>query len=349
MSAERWWVVRTSALGDVVLATAAVRTLRAACPRAEITVVTRAAHAPLLRWCEDIGRIVTLEEDAAGGGPEGLRRFAASISVADHPKALLDLQGGMRGRVLAAALGVPRHAVTADGAARRLLVRVGRSGFPGRYWPARPVAPAWQKMARAAARAAGAPSTALRPPHLLAPSGARARAAYALGAAAPRVVICAGARAEKRWPADHVAQLARTLSADRAIAVLEDDGPDPPEIHARRDGTGVWHVRASLADAAAVLALADVVVAGDTGLAHVAAALGARVVSLFGPTVPALGFAPAGPGHRILELPLACRPCSVHGTRPCWRGDHACLAQLLPDRVADAVRAQLADLASAAP
>jgi heptosyltransferase-2 len=71
----------------------------------------------------------------------------------------------------------------------------------------------------------------------------------------------------------------------------------------------------------ALLSELDVVVAGDTGVAHLAAALGTPVVTLFGPTDPALS-APRGPGlflrHAVPCSPCFYRRCPIE--HPCMRG-----------------------------
>jgi ADP-heptose:LPS heptosyltransferase len=85
---------------------------------------------------------------------------------------------------------------------------------------------------------------------------------------------------------------------------------------------------------------AAVLVAGDTGLLHLGAAVGLPVVALFGPTHPDDGFfAYADPKHhRALGLPLDCRPCSRHGSDHCPVGDHACMRDLHVEMVLDAAR-----------
>jgi heptosyltransferase-2 len=66
---------------------------------------------------------------------------------------------------------------------------------------------------------------------------------------------------------------------------------------------------------------------------HLAEALGIPSTALFGPTVRAFGFFPQGPGHRVFERDLDCRPCSVHGTETCPLGHHHCLLQLQPEDI----------------
>lgn len=64
-------------------------------------------------------------------------------------------------------------------------------------------------------------------------------------------------------------------------------------------------------------------VAGDTGMMHLAGALGMPVVALFGPTHPSDGFwVHRG---RVVERQLSCRPCSLHRVERCRVGDHRCM------------------------
>ena len=87
-----------------------------------------------------------------------------------------------------------------------------------------------------------------------------------------------------------------------------------------------------------LLARTRVAVAGDTGLLHLAGAAGARVVALFGPTHPDDGFF-AVPGE-VVQVDLACRPCTLHRRARCPLGDHACMAEIGVDQVLAAARRQ---------
>jgi heptosyltransferase-2 len=81
----------------------------------------------------------------------------------------------------------------------------------------------------------------------------------------------------------------------------------------------------------ALLAELDTIVAGDTGVGHLAAALGTPVVALFGPTDPALT-APRGPAS-VLTHPVPCAPCFY---RVCPI-EHPCLDRITADDVVKAV------------
>ena len=77
-----------------------------------------------------------------------------------------------------------------------------------------------------------------------------------------------------------------------------------------------------------MLRAAQVAVSGDTGLMHLATAVGTRVVALFGPTVRQFGFFPYRSPATVLELALGCRPCSAQGGPACPLGHHRCLREI---------------------
>jgi ADP-heptose:LPS heptosyltransferase len=89
---------------------------------------------------------------------------------------------------------------------------------------------------------------------------------------------------------------------------------------------------------AAILERARIVIANDSGPAHLAAAVGTPVVTLFGPTHEAFGFAPRGPAVRVISRDLPCRPCSIHGGTRCPRKRRACLDDIPPAEVLAAAR-----------
>jgi ADP-heptose:LPS heptosyltransferase len=86
--------------------------------------------------------------------------------------------------------------------------------------------------------------------------------------------------------------------------------------------------RLSLAELADLLAAASALVAGNTGPAHLAAAVGTPVVSLYAPTVPAARWRPWGVPHVLLgDQDIACAGCRA---RTCPVPGHPCLETVTP-------------------
>ena len=98
--------------------------------------------------------------------------------------------------------------------------------------------------------------------------------------------------------------------------------------------------RTGLAALAEVLAAADVVVCGNTGPAHLAAAVDTPVVSLFAPVVPAVRWRPWKVAHALLGRQDA--PCAGTRARECPVPGHPCLDGVEPGEVVAAIDAMLA-------
>jgi heptosyltransferase-2 len=172
------------------------------------------------------------------------------------------------------------------------------------------------------------------------------------GETRPIVALAPGAVGpSKRWPAEYYAELTRRLLAEGfAVWVLGGPGEKAlaQEILAQeiigdrpgRDLTGF-----DLRDAVLALAAAAVAVSNDSGLLHVAAALGTPSIGIFGPTSPQL-WAPLNPLAAVIETKttLDCRPCH----KPeCRLGHHRCMRDIPASDVFAATQRALAAVAPA--
>ena len=151
----------------------------------------------------------------------------------------------------------------------------------------------------------------------------------------PYLVVHPGASVPARaWGPDRCRELVALLAA-RGHRVLITGAPAERELcaHVARGGGEDWGGRTSLAGLGHVLAGARTVVVGNTGPAHLAAAVGTPVASLFAPTVPAIRWAPYGVPHRLLHIDVPCAGCRA---RTCPVPGHPCLEGLATEDVAAA-------------
>lgn len=153
----------------------------------------------------------------------------------------------------------------------------------------------------------------------------------------PYVVVHPGAAVPARRPsAAHAAAMVRALNT-AGWTVVVTGGPAETALTADvAGGAGVnAGGRLEVTELAAVLAAAEVVVAPNTGPAHLAAAVGTPVVSLFAPVVPAVRWLPYGVPVRVLgDQRAACRDTRA---RNCPLPGHPCLNAISPDQVVSAV------------
>jgi len=150
----------------------------------------------------------------------------------------------------------------------------------------------------------------------------------------PLLAVCPGAEygPAKRWPAEHFATLARRRLAQGWAVWLFGSPADAAVtagIAAAAEGVVDLAGRTGLSQAVALLSLADAVVTNDSGLMHVAAALGRPLVALFGSSSPAMT-PPLSERAEVLSLALPCSPCYQ---RTCPLGHLNCLRGLEPERV----------------
>ena len=158
--------------------------------------------------------------------------------------------------------------------------------------------------------------------------------------AAPRAAaLCPGAEygPAKRWPVTHFAELAKSLAAKGYAVWLVGSAKDRElgEAIVELSGNGCRNLcgKTSLDEAVDVLASSEVVVSNDSGLMHVAAALGKRLVALYGSSTP--DYTPPLSGNATtLWLGLSCSPCF---RRECPLGHFNCMMQLTPERVCSAI------------
>lgn len=140
----------------------------------------------------------------------------------------------------------------------------------------------------------------------------------------------------KMWTANGYAELARALinknyevflmGSSSEISICEGISGSVPGVQSLAG-------QLSLVEVAERLARADILICNDSGAMHLAALSGVPTVSIFGPTVIELGYRPWQNQARIVELPLACRPCGKHGAKKCPLGTHACMKDLGADFV----------------
>ena len=88
-----------------------------------------------------------------------------------------------------------------------------------------------------------------------------------------------------------------------------------------------------LSETIALISRLSVLVTNDSGLMHVAGALGIPFVAVFGPTHPDLGFAPGYPSGGIVHAGVDCSPCSIHGQSPCRKVKRVCMDEITREMV----------------
>jgi ADP-heptose:LPS heptosyltransferase len=317
-----WAVIRLSSLGDAALTTGVLahfgrRGLRFA-------VITRAAFSPLFENHPAVVEVagLTAEQLAGERWPATCRELARRFPRSG----LLDLHGNLRSRLLGLFWPGPVRRYPKFSLARRLFAltrckAIGRrlleTNVPQRYALALDATPP--------------PAEAVRPRIVLtdAEREAARRRMQDLGLNPPAIALHPFAtHPDKAWPEGHWQALRELIEAAGLCWFVLGAGEAPLFPDSPRDLTG----KTGLRETCALLAQAAALVTNDSGPMHLATAVGAPLVALFGPTTRAWGFFPSGPRDIVLERELPCRPCSLHGKKPCPR-ERVCLASIAPQEV----------------
>ena len=341
-------IIRFSSVGDIVLSSPLVRTLRRRFPECQIDFLVKAEYAELVRHSPFLTRVI---EFPAGGTFRDILHLRRTLRAEGYDR-ILDIHDSLRSRVLSfAARGVVR--VRKRKIARSVLIAFKRDMY--RFF-------------------GGAPSVAQRYLETVQPDGvtddgegldlflpadASEKPDHLLRKAripksGPVIGLCPSARhATKIWPAERYAGLALGLIRERGAAILllgadEDREPCDKVLREIRSGASDASVvnlagLLTLSETAAALDRCALVVTNDSGLMHIAAARKRKVLAIFGSTVRQLGFFPFGTLSEVAEHPnLHCRPCSHIGLPACPKGHFKCMLEIGVDPVLAAARRLLA-------
>ena len=324
--------IRLRALGDVVLATPALRALKRGAGAERLEVVTDPRYVPLIETLPEVDRVWGLPRSTAAtlGLISELRRRRFGLVV--------DFFGNPRSAMVARWCGARRRAgFDLRGRRHAYQVRVPRDA-PGPQGAREHASAAHLRLAVAVG---GVPDG--EPPRLVVSSAARAEADTLLKRAGIETpertigVIAAGTWATKTWPLSHAAGLARRLG-ERGwpLVLISGPGEDAVEDTLTRLVPGLAVLpRCGVATLAAAIGRLRALVGTDSGPRHIAAALGVPTFAWFGPTHPDT-WQPAGPLHGYWQTALPCRGCDRTAC-PHWN----CLPGLDPEQAANRVTRHL--------
>ncbi|MCK4873683.1 MAG: lipopolysaccharide heptosyltransferase II [Phycisphaerales bacterium] len=290
----RLLVVLPSWIGDSVMATPALRAIRAALPDAHITVLARPGLESVLHGCPWINEFVV----GRAKGLSGTLRLTRRLKSSRCDTAIL-FPNSFSTALVCRLAGIPRR-IGYDRDRRGFLL-TDRCSPPrrddGRY-AVTPAVTYYLDLVRFVFGEAPGSEPVDRRLELWMSDADREAATEILRQACvandqPIVVLNPGAnRLDKRWPADRFATVADHLARERGAAVLVTGSPGECDVvEAVRDAAAspivdLTRSGVTLSSLKAVLARASLLITNDTGPRHIAAAVGTPVVTLFGPTDP---------------------------------------------------------------
>lgn len=333
---RRWVAYRLGQLGDVTLCSGVLSHL-AATRGWQFVFVTRRLFADIYKHNPFVSNVVCVDEEDLELRP--FADFARGLSRRYKGWGLLDLHGSLRSRLLSLFWRGPVRRYEKMGLERRLfLYSKGKHG--GEKLLKRNVTQRYCMAVQGMPGFEGLPARSELIPHIWLTAEERADARKKLDILvgkneSPIALHPYATHALKAWPRENWRDLAMQLEKQGVPWLLIGRGKP---LFA---GQGPYCVKelsnaTTLRETCALLSWCRVLATGDSGPMHLASAVNTPVVALFGPTTAEWGFYPEGEKDLVLQRHLPCRPCSLHGRKPCQK-DGACLADISIDEVLEAI------------
>jgi heptosyltransferase-2 len=323
-------------VGDAIMTTPAVATIRDHFPKAQITLLAKPWVVPVFEHNPHVDKVLVYDANGRHRGPLGIWRLSKELQKRRFDLAIL-FQNAFEAALIARLAQIPRRlGFTTDGRSLLLTDRIRswrglKKGHLVDYYLG--------LLAGAGMVAHDRKLSLIITPREQ--SSAQNRlTAFGVPPKVPIVGINPGAAygTAKRWPADRYVQLGRQLIETQRACVLIFGGPGEArlgETIAGRIGDGCLNLcnRTSLREAMALIQCCRVFVTNDSGLMHVAAALNVPQVVIIGPTDP-VATGPVNASSHIVQVPDSCElaPC----LKPDCPLDHRCMRAIGVESVLDA-------------
>jgi len=343
-------VWNTAFLGDAVLTLPLIRVLKAAYPDSDIDFYVRGGFSSLFKAQPELANVYDFDKRGQSKGLSALLQEGRNVFSRRYD-IWVDAHLSPRSSYLAwASRARERVGYTEAAASRFVFTRKTSRQFH--------TMPEIERLLRLA-EALGVPKELLADeelcwPALQLPQSARDEAAELMQYLPEGPVI--GLHPGSVWPTKRwtsqgfAAVMRRAMSAGVNVVLLA--GPGETDTAAevcrmarvRNGDIGFLNLsgKTSLLSLAGVLERLDCYVTNDSGPMHIAWALRTPVTAIFGPTVPALGFAPRGELSTLLEADVPCRPCGLHGHKVCPEGHFHCMKNVTAATVWNDVEKKLA-------
>ena len=309
-------VSATARVGETIMSTPAVRTLRENFPESEITVLADPGVSDVFRYSPRVDRLFLYEKDGVHRGLQGMLRLAGELRLQDYDCSFL-LHNSFEAALIIKMAGIPvRCGYTTD--ARGLLLTHGVHKAPELISKHR--VHFYQRMMRSLGLQTAANELELfLPGEQVDAAKRRIRDLTGLPiGSVPMIGFSPGGTngPAQRWPTEKFAELAAKLcrGTDARIVLLgSDTDRETAAALLARAGSASSRVidltgTTSLMEAMALIGECDVFVSNESGLMHVAAALHTPLVAIFGST-DHIATGPFSDKATVIRKTMACSPC----------------------------------------
>ncbi|ADY52659.1 glycosyl transferase family 9 [Pseudopedobacter saltans DSM 12145] len=327
MKGQKILIIRLSAMGDVAMTAPVLKQLAQQNPKSSFVFLTR----PLFKaFLEDLPNVTVFPFDPnTYKGIAGLYRLYKELKK-QKIDAVADLHYNLRSRILSLFFWLSAIPIAHLNKGRKEKKALSRKENKTRL----PLEPTWKRYTEVFKNLgleASIENKLIRQKEDLSPE----ILSITQGKNAPWIGISPFAQhMQKVYPLDKMEDVIRQLSKYKIF--IFGGGTEEKQT------AEVWereyeHVTSTigkikLQEELKLISNLDVMISMDSSGMHMASLKGVRVVSVWGATHPYAGFLGFGQQESdCAQIDLECRPCSIYGNKPCFRGDLACLNWLAPE------------------
>jgi len=330
-------IIKFGAAGDLILAIPSFRAVRKRFPAGKITLLVEPAHREIIRGCPYLDYIVVYDRKKKDHSLKNTLKLGSRLRGEDFDL-VIDLQNNSRSHLISYLSCAPKRYGYNRG--------IGRFLLTDKADEFRTIMPPLRHQLRVLnLLGIGEMNDDLE----LWPSGEDKRAISDFlsekGLLPGQLLIGINSGSSrrwetKRWPLARFAELGARLSQELGAMVVitgqKSEQHRSQKLISLMKGRTINAVgKTSLAELACLISRCQVFISGDTAPLHVAAAMGAKLVALFGPTDP-VRHLPPGNNHIVIRKDLRCSPCYRD---KCYK--HICMEKITVDEVLNAVKRQL--------
>lgn len=318
MNHKKILFVRLSSIGDIVMTSLAIRNFRKQYPQVEVAFLTKPMYRDLVQKHLGVEQVLCIQESLWE---------TARMIVREDFDCVVDFHANLRSRVLVQFLPERIQVLRYS---KRALQRNLSVWFRRNWYPPVPVPEQYLE----ALKPFGVGNDGKGLSFLIPEEDKIYKKDVPMTHRSGYAVLAIGAsRFTKKLPVNKWIEICREIEVPIILIGGKDEVKYGQEI-AQSDELKILNRcgRYSLGQSASVMEQSLFVVTHDSGMMHIAAALDKKVISIWGGTVPYLGFAPYvrdASQSRIMEVKnLSCRPCSKYGRDDCPQGHFKCMQDI---------------------
>ena len=319
-------IIRFSSIGDIVLSTSFLLTIKTLFPKSEVHFLTLDRFSSILENQPNVDRLIVLNSKSGYKDLLGLNNI---IKKSNYDK-IFDLHSSIRSLTITLGLNDIVSRIKKPRLFRFLLFQFHVNLFPKNFSAIHMYHQCLDTNLE----------SDYPPTHLVVTSLEKKIAKKMLkeyGVNGQFIALVPGAAWErKQWSVEKYCEVINMITSSSKMNLVM-FGSEKDEINDRIANLNVevtnMSGKTNLRQAMSLLSLSKVVFGSDTGLLHIAEALGIPVNMILGPTSQETGGGVNLKSSKNIEVDIWCRPCSQNGQKHCYRSKQYCMENISPEKV----------------